>query len=149
MRLCEGYFSRCVAKMKNTNKRDGNNFEEFFCNLLFSNGFWAHDLAQNQTGQPADVIAARNGKAYLIDCKVCGKNGFPFSHMEANQDSSMELWRNCGNGVGWFAFKLDDNSVWLIPHIALLGYEKVKSGLSVSEIRLYGQPFEEWVSKCK
>lgn len=135
--------------MKNTNKRNGNSFEEDFCDLLFSNGFWAHNLTQNQTGQPADVIAARNGKSYLIDCKVCGERGFPFSRIEENQDSSMTLWRECGNGTGWFALKLSDESIYLIPHIALLGYEKIKSGLSVKEIQMYGQPFEKWVEKCK
>jgi len=133
----------------NTNKKDGNNFESFFCSLLFSNGFWAHNLAQNQTGQPADVLAARNGKAYLIDCKVCGKNGFAFYRIEENQDTSMTMWKERGNGTGWFAFKLPDESIWLIPHIALMGYEKVKSSLSVKEIQLYGQLFEKWVEKCK
>lgn len=135
--------------MTNTNKRDGNNFESFFCTLLFSNGFWAHNLAQNQTGQPADVLAARNGKSYLIDCKVCGKNGFSFSRIEENQDSSMTLWHNSGNGTGWFALKLPDESIYLLPHLALLGYEKIKSGLSIKEIQMYGQPFEKWVEKCK
>ena len=133
----------------NTNKKGGNNFESFFCSLLFSNGFWAHNLAQNQTGQPADVLAARNGKAYLIDCKVCGKNGFAFHRIEENQDSSMTIWKERGNGTGWFAFRLPDDTIWLMPHLALLGYEKIKSSLSIKEIQLYGQPFEKWVEKCK
>ena len=53
------------------NKKLGNDFESRFCEILYSEGFWVHNLAQNSAGQPADVIAARNGKTYLIDCKVC------------------------------------------------------------------------------
>ena len=81
-----------------TNKKIGNDFESDFCEILFENGFWTHNLAQNASGQPADVIAARNGKTYLIDCKVCSNRGFALSRMEENQDLSMELWKDTGNG---------------------------------------------------
>ena len=57
--------------MKHSNKQAGNAFERSFCEMLFSKGFWVHNFAQNRDGQPADVIAVRNGIAYLIDCKVC------------------------------------------------------------------------------
>ena len=40
-----------------TNKKLGNSFESTFCEILFQQGFWCHNLAQNQAGQPADVIA--------------------------------------------------------------------------------------------
>ena len=55
----------------NDNKRDGNRFERDFCDLLSQYGFWVHNMAQNQSGQPADVIAVRDRLACLIDCKVC------------------------------------------------------------------------------
>lgn len=48
-----------------SNKSIGNNFETEFCELLAKNGFWAHNLAQNQTGQPADIIAVKNGMAVI------------------------------------------------------------------------------------
>ena len=54
-----------------SNKKLGNSFESELCEILSMYGFWCHNLAQNSAGQPADVIAVRNGKAYLIDCKVC------------------------------------------------------------------------------
>ena len=62
--------------MTNSNRRDGVRFEKELCELLSGFGFWAHDLAQNSQGQPFDVIAARNGCTYPIDCKVCSKNIF-------------------------------------------------------------------------
>ena len=91
-----------------TNKKIGNDFESELCELLATQGFCAHNFAQNQDGQPADVIAVKNKKAYLIDCKVCStRKGFDLSRMEDNQDLSMELWKGCGNGEGWFAVKLE------------------------------------------
>ena len=53
-----------------SNKKIGNDFEAELCEMLSLYGFWCHNLAVKSEGQPADVIAARNGKAYLIDCKV-------------------------------------------------------------------------------
>ena len=31
-----------------TNKKIGNDFESDFCEILFENGFWRHNLAQTQ-----------------------------------------------------------------------------------------------------
>ena len=53
-----------------SNRKTGTTFESELCEILSQNGFWAHNLAQNSAGQPADVIAVRNKTAYLIDCKV-------------------------------------------------------------------------------
>ena len=41
----------------NSNKKNGNPFEEGFCGLIALHGFWVHNMAQNQVGQPADMIA--------------------------------------------------------------------------------------------
>lgn len=84
-----------------TNKKLGNSFESVFCEILFQQGFWCHNLAQNQAGQPADVIAVRDGKSYLIDCKVCSRGRFPFSRIEDNQHTAMRAWQESGNGTGW------------------------------------------------
>lgn len=134
---------------KNTNKKVGNSFELFFCELLSFNGFWAHNAAQNQAGQPADVIAARNGRAYLIDCKVIENGVFPFEHIEDNQESAMELWKQSGNGEGWFAFKFNDGRVYMMTLSALQEKRKKQSRLKEIEIRLYGMPLSEWVERCE
>lgn len=49
------------------NRKLGNSFEAEFCQMLFDRGFWAHNLAQNNAGQPADVIAVRDKIALLDD----------------------------------------------------------------------------------
>ena len=131
-----------------SNRKIGNTFEEELCEMLFNNGFWSHNLKQNNSGQPADVIAARNGKAYLIDAKVCSKNEFPLKRVEENQDLSMNLWTDRGNGQGWFALKLNDE-VYMLPHLLIKAYKNTQSKISEKEILECGTPFEKWVKKCK
>ena len=52
--------------MNPSNKKLGNLFEREFCEILAQHGFWVHNLTQNANGQPADIIAVRNGQAYLV-----------------------------------------------------------------------------------
>lgn len=129
-----------------TNKKIGNDFESDFCEILFRNGFWTHNLAQNASGQPADVIAARNGKTYLIDCKVCSNQGFALSRIEENQDLSMELWKDTGNGDGWFALKVEEEIV-MIPHFSIKALMREKSVLNLTDIREYGVKLERWIKE--
>lgn len=129
------------------NKKLGNDFETEFCEILFNNGFWCHNLAQNAAGQPADVIAVRDGKAYLVDCKVCSGRGFALSRVEENQELSMELWQQCGNGAGWFAFLLGEDIYMLsAPHIKLLS--GAQSVLTKDYIRTVGRSIEDWLREC-
>ena len=129
-----------------TNKKIGNDFESDFCEILFEQGFWVHNFAQNQDGQPADVIAARNGKTYLIDCKVCSVRGFALSRMEENQDLSMELWKSTGNGEGWFAVLIEEQIV-MIPHFTVKALRATQSYMNELELREYGTPLEKWLKK--
>lgn len=130
------------------NRKLGNGFEAELCDLLFNQGFWVHNLAQNQAGQPADVMAVRNKVAYLIDCKVCSGNGFPLSRVEENQDSSMTLWKDCGNGEGWFALKLT-GIIYMIPHFTVRAFMAEKASMSAQDIFQCGTPLDKWLKKCK
>lgn len=129
-----------------TNKKLGNDFESEFCQILFDKGFWVHNMAQNASGQPADVIAARNGKTYLIDCKVCSNRGFALSRVEENQDLSMELWKSSGNGEGWFALLIGER-IAMIPHFTIKALRNQQSYMNEQEIREYGTPLEKWLKK--
>lgn len=132
-----------------SNRKIGNDFEADLCEKLFAHGFWVHNLAQNQTGQPADVIAVKNRNAYLIDCKVCSTTrGFALSRLEENQDLSMTLWEECGNGEGWFALLLA-GEIYMIPHMFIQVYSKLQSTLSPSEITKLGRPLDEWILAWK
>ena len=133
-----------------SNKKLGNQFESEFCEILSMYGFWCHNMAQNSAGQPADVLAARNGKSYLIDCKVCSTDkGFDFSRVEENQDLAMTLWEECGNGQGWFAMKLPNGDIYMLPHFCIKSTMHLKSHLSPGEIFEIGKPIEKWVMKCR
>lgn len=130
-----------------TNRKLGNTFESEFCEMLYEKGFWVHNMAQNQAGQPADVIAVRNKTSFLIDCKVCSDNKFSLSRVEENQHTAMELWKSCGNGEGWFALKIE-NEVIMIPHYSIKALSHEKSVLNLKDIRDYGVKLERWVEQC-
>lgn len=129
-----------------SNKKLGNDFETQLCELLFEKGYWAHNLAQNASGQPADVLAVKDGRSYLIDCKVCSNGKFPFSRMEENQDLSMSLWEECGNGEGWFALKLDEE-IYMVTHSVIVYYKEAQGSFNAKEIRSVGLPVGRWLER--
>lgn len=132
------------------NKQLGNSFEQELCEILSSHGFWVHPMRQDNSGQPADIIASRNRTAYLIDAKVCSLNKFPLHRIEENQDLAMDLWHECGNGMGWFALKLDiGEQIYMISHYVMKAYKDKQHSLSAKEIFELGLPIEKWVKKCK
>lgn len=133
-----------------SNKKIGNQFETELCEILSMYGFWCHNMAQNAAGQPADVIAVKNTKAYLIDCKVCSTDkGFALNRMEDNQDLAMKLWEECGNGQGWFAMKLPSGEIFMLPHFYIKARRHTQSYLSPGEIYETDKPIEKWVIKCR
>ena len=131
-----------------TNKKIGNDFENRFVEILSQEGYWCHLFAQNQAGQPADVIAAKNGKAYLIDCKVCSsKAGFALSRIEDNQELAMRLWEEKGNGTGWFAIQINGN-IYIVALSSLLSARKHYAALSEPVLSDMSCTLEQWLSQC-
>ena len=135
--------------MTNNNRRVGTGFEKQLCISLSGYGFWVHNLAQNSQGQPFDIIAARNGKSYSIDCKDCAKDIFKMERIEENQSSAMFLWRETGNGEGWFALRMTNGAVYFLSFSKLESLSLSKTVLSASEIRQFGVPLREWVEQCE
>ena len=134
----------------NKNKIIGNNFEQELCKILFKNRFWAHNFAQKSSGQPCDIVCARNGKAYLIDCKVVSTEiGFQLSRIEDNQDSSMKLWKAFYGTSGWFAIKYEnyDNEIYMLPHDFLDDIRLKKTTVKYHETGEFGLiTLEEWLN---
>jgi Holliday junction resolvase len=135
--------------MTQNNKKLGNEFELELCELLSQNGFWCHPLNANKAGQPADIIAVKDKKAYLIDAKVCSNRGFALSRVEENQELAMTLWNERGNGQGWFALKVPTGEIYMLPHFCIKAYKGRQSSLSFKEIHELGKPLGKWVEKCK
>lgn len=132
-------------KKSTVNRTVGNQFEEELCGMLAEHGWWAHNMAQNQTGQPADVIAVKNNIAVLIDCKDCENNRFPLSRIECNQEGAMTLWEARGNAYCAFAMRLNDGDIFMVDfdELSMLELHGVKS-LSEKEIRNYPS-LEQWL----
>ena len=126
------------------NKQAGNEFEREFCEILAIDGFWAHFMGGSKNGQPADIIAVRNEKAYLIDAKDCQNDRFVLSRIEANQDTAMRYWEMCGNNQGLFALKTS-KGVYMLPFgvAQFLEMADIKS-LNMQSIEQYCTPYEEW-----
>ncbi len=127
-----------------SNKKLGNSFESEFCETLAEEGFWTHNLAQNSAGQPADVIAVKDGKAYLIDCKVCSRDRFSLNRIEENQSLSMELWRDCGNGEGWFALEFSDQ-VYMLTLDSLRNCSNRYGTMTRELAATYGCTLGDWL----
>ena len=137
--------------MKTNNKQIGNSFESELCELLSQNGFWAYNAVNKSSGQPADVLAARNDVPYLIDCKVCSNDTFPLSRIEENQYNAMMLFNARGNEETYFALKFSDGVIYMLS--AMLLFSAMNAGVKSLHRRdieenPYGCPFERWVEKC-
>lgn len=128
-----------------SNRKIGNSFEQEFAEMLSQHGYWVHIIAQRSEGQPADIIAVKNGRAYLIDCKVCsGVLGFKLSRLEENQDLSMTLWLDVGNGEAWFAIRTNEG-VYMFTHSYIKNATYLRVRLTPKDIKEDGISLEDWL----
>lgn len=105
-------------------------------------------MTQNNQGQPFDILAARNGVSYPIDCKDCANDNFKLSRVEENQYCAMNRWQETGNGDGWFALRLTDSTVYFFSFNRINVLSTMKKVLSKIDIKTYGIPLGEWVERC-
>lgn len=127
------------------NKKLGNKFEKELSEILYGSGYWVHLLNQNKNGQPADIIAVKNTKAYLIDAKECTREIFPLKRMEYNQELSMGLWIECGNITPYFALKAR-NEVYMVSYDSIKDLEeKGKKQLNLEDMNKYGTRLATWL----
>ena len=128
------------------NKKLGNDFEQELCEILADHGFWAHNFANRKNGQPADIIAVKNGKAYLIDAKVCMYEVFPFRRIEENQHLSMDMWIECGNTTPYFALKAR-NEIYMVSYVTIKDLmRKGKKQLNLEDMNKYGTRLATWLN---
>ena len=127
------------------NKKLGNDFEKELSEILYDAGYWVHLLNQNKNGQPADIIAVKNGKAYLIDAKVCMYEVFPFRRIEENQHLSMDMWIECGNVTPYFALKAR-NEIYMVSYEFIKELEEQgKKQLNLEDMNKYGVRLAMWL----
>ena len=127
------------------NKYLGNKFEKELSEILYNAGYWVHLLNQNKNGQPADIIAVKNKKAYLIDAKVCSLEKFAFKRVEENQHLSMQMFIDCGNTTPYFALKAR-NEIYMLSYKTIRDLIKQgKKQLNFAEINKYGTRLSTWL----
>lgn len=128
------------------NKYLGNKFEKELSEILYDAGYWVHLLNQNKNGQPADIIAVKNGEAYLIDAKECTREIFPLKRMEYNQELSMGLWIECGNTTPYFALKAR-NEIYMVDYTTVMELiRKGKKQLNLEDMNKYGTRLATWLN---
>ena len=128
-----------------SNRKAGTDFERELCATLADRDYWCHRLAQNSAGQPFDVLAAKNGRCYPIDCKVCENDTFNLSRIESNQFWAMDLWTRCGNGECWFALQLSDGLVYMLPFSTAIELSKTRTVLNRRIIEHCCPTLEDWL----
>ena len=89
------------------NKIIGNNFEKKYAQILSDKGYWVTFLTpKNHIGsQPCDLIAIKNNKPLLIDCKTSKSYLFPISRIEENQRLASQKYFKCNNKFFILAIK--------------------------------------------
>ena len=130
-----------------SNRKEGTQFESEFCEILSEYGFWCHNLAQKASGQPFDVILARDNRVYPVDCKDCKNDKFYVRRIEDNQKLAMTKWRKCGNGIGWFALKLSNGDIYMLSHRAIEEFCRYtdRKTMNAEHMQKMGWRLERWV----
>ena len=133
--------------MRVTNRLAGLSFESDLAKILHGCGFWVHQVQQNAAGQPADLIAVRNGKAFLIDAKDCSNDRFVLSRIEQNQHLAMRMFSQKAKTVPMFALRMGEE-IYMLSYVEAHQQLLLKKQKSLSrywcEVNL--PTFEEWVS---
>lgn len=109
------------------NKSKGNIFEEDVAKKLSKLGHWCTLLqgAKGTNAQPADIIACKDNKVWLIDCKtlVNTSGNFTLERAEQNQILAYKRFKKCGNENYFYAI-LWENDVYLVPMFDILFEDK-------------------------
>lgn len=99
-----------------SNKKLGNDFEKEFAQILADDGYWVTMLTPKTHigSQPADLIAVKDNRAYLVDCKTCNSYLFPLNRIEQNQIEASKKYFKCGNTAYYIAIKYKED-IYVIP----------------------------------
>lgn len=127
-----------------SNKQLGGDYEQTVCQALAAEGYWVHNFANRQNGQPMDIIAVKDNRAVLIDAKVCSDGRFRTSRIEENQVLSMKKWFSCGNTTAMLWISMPDGMQYLLPIMDADHLDRIlqKSVLTADDLRQMGYVIE-------
>lgn len=107
------------------NKELGNKFEDFMCDYLKQQGWWAHFISPDRRGaQPFDIIAVKDGVPVAIDCKTSEDHIFRLGRLEDNQKTAFDLWLKRGN-IHAFIAVYHENHVYFIDYEGLKEQKRI------------------------
>lgn len=102
-----------------SNKKLGTEFENQMCEFYALMGYWVHFIVPDARGaQPFDIIAVRDNKPIVFDCKTSATHRFSINRLEENQIMAFSKWIKCGNSIPYVAVLYDDK-VYMISYIVL------------------------------
>ena len=105
------------------NKRLGTEFEREVVTLLSKRGYWVHFITPDSRGsQPFDIIASKDDRPIVADCKTSSKKWFNISRLEENQIMAFELWLKRGNSKAFIFIKYNEK-IYQIPYRMLKGLQ--------------------------
>ena len=107
------------------NKKLGTEFEREAVTLLSQKGYWVHFITPDSRGsQPFDIIASKDDKPLVADCKTSDKKWFSISRLEENQIMAFELWLKRGNTKAFIFIKYNEK-IYQIPYRMLKGLQRI------------------------
>lgn len=128
-----------------SNKHDGTTFERKFADILYRRGFWALNIPDGKNGQPFDIVAVRNNRAYAFDCKSCAGQRFLFSRIEENQRNAFYAWKTAGNDPAMLALYIPA-AIYLLRYSDIRKLEKRNvHSLSVLGVKEHGIELGQWL----
>lgn len=93
--------------------------------LLSQKDYWVHFITPDARGsQPFDIIASKDDKPIVGDCKTSSVKWFNISRLEENQVMSMELWLKKRNSYA-FVFVKYNEKIYQIPYRMLKGLKRI------------------------
>ena len=107
------------------NKRLGTEFEREVVTLLSKRGYWVHFITPDSRGsQPFDIIASKDDRPIVADCKTSEKKWFSISRLEENQIMAFELWFKKGNRSAFIFIKYKEK-IYQIPFRMIEGLRRI------------------------
>ena len=61
----------------------------------------------------------------------------------------MTLWKQTGNGDGWFAIRIANGNIYFVPLRKMEEAMLTQTVLYDFEIKIMGMFFDQWVKSCR
>ena len=137
MSITRDFTLKKVKTMYHNNKELGNDFESKLEDILGNYGYWVYHTPNKNSGQPCDLILAKDNYIILLDSKHCDKDYFEFKHIQENQLLCFELNKRKGNINTGFAIYFKPLDEWFV-----MSYDKYTSLANLLKKRAYPSELE-------